>query len=58
MTISKRQLLKRIEKIRISSGIDTPKVIFADNERPGEISEKLDLPPGSVIFCGESFIED
>ncbi len=38
--------------------IDTPKVIFADNERPGEISEKLDLPPGSVIFCGESFIED
>ncbi|HEL2355132.1 TPA: hypothetical protein TZR38_001263 [Streptococcus suis] len=56
--MNKKELLKRIEKIRISSGIDTPKIIFADNERPGEISEKLDLPPGSVIFCGESFIED
>lgn len=58
MNVSKKELLKRIEKIRIANEIDTPKVIFASGERAGEISEKLNIPHGSVIFCGEDFIED
>lgn len=56
--MNKKELLKRIKKIRISSGIDTPKIIFASDKRAEEISEKLDLPNGSILFCGESFIED
>ena len=58
MNTSKKELLKRIEKIRIANKIDTPKVIFASDKRAEEISEKLDLPTGSILFCGEDFIED
>ena len=53
MNTSKKELLKRIEKIRIANKIDTPKFIFASDKRAEEISEKLDLPNGSIFFVAK-----